>query len=158
VAPSEDDNVDRGARVIQHFERPRDLPPVNGYSHAVAGVGRLVAVSGQLPVDGAGVLVDPTDALAQARRVFANLDGALRAAGARPRDVVRFTIFLTDLADLDAVRTARDEFIGSGPPPASSLVQVTQLVLPSARVEIDALAITEAFKTDRKGSLERRGG
>jgi len=55
---------------------------------------------------------------------------------------MRLTVFLTDLADLLAFRTARDEFIGEGPAPASSLVQVAGLVLPEARIEVDALAVT----------------
>ncbi len=48
--------------------------------------------------------------------------------------------YLTDLSDLEAVRIARDEFIGDSQTPASSLVQIAGLVLPDARVEIDALA------------------
>ncbi|WP_372496573.1 RidA family protein [Nocardioides astragali] len=82
------------------------MGPVNGCSHAVAGTGRLVAVSGQLPVDDAGAIVDADDALIQARQVFANLTRALGAAGAKPSDVIRLTCFLTDLADLGSVRRA----------------------------------------------------
>ena len=129
--------------MIEHFERPAGLGPVNGYSHATSGTGRLVAVSGQLPVDESGAIVDTTDAAAQARQVFANLGRALAAAGARPADILRLTFFLTDLEDLPAVRQARDEFLAEGPPPASSLVRVAGLVLPDARVEIDALAVVE---------------
>lgn len=127
--------------MIEHFERPDGLGPVRGYSHAASGAGRVVAVSGQLPVDADGTIVDKADALAQARQVFANLTCALAAAGARSTDVIRLMFFLTDLADLPAVRTARDEFLGDGPAPTSSLVQVVGLVLPEARVEIDALAV-----------------
>ena len=127
--------------MIEHFPRPEGLGPANGYSHAAAAAGRVVAVSGQLPVDATGALVDSTDALAQARQVFRNLGLALRAAGAAPADVLRFTFFLTDLGDLGDVRTARDEFLGDGPRPASSLVQVAGLVLAGARLEIDALAV-----------------
>lgn len=130
--------------MVQHFERPEGMPPANGYSHIVAGVGRLIAVSGQLPLDGEGALVSATDSLAQARQVFSNLHVALRAAGAPPEHILRLTFFLTDLADLDSVRAARDEVLGSGPLPASSLVQVVGLVVPDARVEIDALAVTSA--------------
>lgn len=129
--------------MIEHFERPDGLGPSNGYSHAVAGVGRLVAVSGQLPVDRDGALVDSSDALTQARQVFTNLAGALRAASASPGDLLRLTFFLLDLADLGAVRTARDEFLAGRPAPASSLGRVAGLVLPRARIEIDALAMTE---------------
>ncbi|WP_408897654.1 RidA family protein [Nocardioides sp. R1-1] len=129
--------------MIEHFERPDGLGPVNGYSHGVAGTGRLLAVSGQLPVDGTGTLVGIDDGLAQARQVFANLTRALGAAGATASDLIRLTYFLTDLADLAAVRTARDEFLGVGPRPASSLVQVAGLVLPGARIEVDALAMLD---------------
>lgn len=142
-ALSSAEHVSQGVCVIQHFKRPDGLPPVNGYSHVVAGEGRLIAVSGQLPIGPDGAIVSATDALAQARQVFTNLNGALRAADAGPQDVIRLTFFLTDLADLDAVRTARDEFFEGHNWPASSLVQVGRLVLPDARVEIDALAVRE---------------
>jgi enamine deaminase RidA (YjgF/YER057c/UK114 family) len=130
--------------MIEHLERPDGLGPTNGYSHAVIGEGRLVAISGQLPVDREGALVDASDALVQARQVFTNLGRALSAAGAEPRDLLRLTYFLTDLADIGEVRTARDEFLAAVARPASSLVQVAGLVLPGARVEIDALAMIES--------------
>lgn len=77
--------------MIEYFEHPDGLGPVNGYSHAASGAGRLVAVSGQLPVNDRGVIVDATDGLAQARQVFANLGSALAAAGARRQDLLRLT-------------------------------------------------------------------
>ena len=125
--------------MIEHFTRPDGLGPANGYSHATAATGRVVAVSGQLPVDAEGRLVGD-DPPAQARQVFANLTTALAAAGARPADVLRLNFYVLDLADLAAVRQARDEF-AADPPPASSLIQVAGLVLPGARLEIDALAV-----------------
>jgi enamine deaminase RidA (YjgF/YER057c/UK114 family) len=128
--------------VIEHFERPDGLGPVNGYSHVVAGTGRLVAVSGQLPVDADGHVVDPSDPLVQARQVFRNLGTALKAAGATPADVIKLTFYTTDIGDLHAIRAARDECLDGSPSPASSVVQVTALVLPETRIEIDALAVT----------------
>jgi len=76
--------------------------------------------------------------------VFVNVKLALAAVGALPADVLRLGFYLTDLSDLDHVRTARDEFLGDSPAPASSLVQVVGLVLPDARVEVDALAAVPA--------------
>jgi enamine deaminase RidA (YjgF/YER057c/UK114 family) len=134
----------------EYFERPSGLGPVSGYSHAVAGSGRLVVVSGQLPVDEDGNVVDESDGLAQARQVFANIGRALAAAGATPKDVIRLGFYLTDLADLPAVRKARDEFLGDGPLPASSLVQVAGLILPEVRIEIDAQAMTGARRRASK--------
>ena len=124
----------------QHFLRPEGMPPVNGYSHAVAFTGRMVAVSGQVPADEQGRLVGPGDAVAQVRQVFRNLAAALAAAGARMDKVVKLTVYQTDLADLEAFRQVRDEYVSPDNPPASSLVQVSRLVNPDFRVEIEALA------------------
>jgi reactive intermediate/imine deaminase len=123
----------------QHYVRPDGLPPVNGYSHAVAFSGQLVALSGQVPLDGQGRLAGQ-DARAQVRQVFDNLTAALAAAGASMEHVVKLTVYLTDLADLEAFREIRDEYISLDKPPASTLVQVSGLVNPAFRVEIDALA------------------
>ncbi len=124
----------------QHYVRPDGLPPVNGYSHAVAFSGRMIAVSGQVPLDAQGRLVGENDPQAQTRQVFENLAAALATAGAGMEQVVKLTVFLTDLADLDAFRRVRDEYISADRPPASSLVQVSRLVHPAFRVEIEALA------------------
>jgi reactive intermediate/imine deaminase len=124
----------------QHYVRPDGTPPVNGYSHAVAFTGRMIAVSGQVPLDAAGQLVGPGDPRAQARQVFENLAAALAAAGAALTDIVKLTVFLTDLADLEAFRQVRDEHFRADSPPASSLVQVSGLVHPGFRIEIEALA------------------
>ncbi|WP_418957896.1 RidA family protein [Streptomyces tritici] len=125
---------------MQHFVRPAGSPPVNGYSHAVAFTGAMVAVSGQVPLDAEGRIVGEADAGAQIHQVFANVDTALRAAGARLRDVVKLTVYLTDLDDLDAFRRIRDEYLDMARPPACSLVKVAGLVHPAFRVEVDALA------------------
>lgn len=125
--------------MIEYFERPDGLGPVNGYSHAASGAGRLVAVSGQLPVDVHGALVDSSGGFAQARQVFANLGTALAAAGAGRQDLLRLTFFLTDLADLPAVREARDKFLGDRPPsrppmPATARVGSAHATAPSSCV------------------------
>jgi reactive intermediate/imine deaminase len=124
----------------RHHVRPAGLPPTNGYSHAVEFSGRLVAVSGQVPLDAEGRLVGTDDPEAQVRQVFDNLGTALAAAGAGMEHVVKLTIFLTDMADLDVVRRVRSEYVSTESPPASSLVQVAGLVNPAFRVEIEALA------------------
>lgn len=126
----------------EHHIQPAGLPPANGYSQVVASSGRLVAVSGQVPLDAAGNLVGKDDPRAQATQVFDNLAAALAAAGAGFEHVVKLTFYLTDLGDLETVRQVRDEFISLDRPPASSLVQVSGLVHPAFRVEIDALAVT----------------
>jgi len=125
---------------MQHLIRPDGMPPTNGYSHAVAFTGTMLLISGQLPLDASGGLVGRDDAGEQTRQVFRNIETALAAAGATMADVVKLTVFLTDLADLAAFRAARDEFVSPERPPASSLVQVSGLVHPAIRVEIEAVA------------------
>ncbi|MFI5982499.1 RidA family protein [Streptomyces sp. NPDC051555] len=126
---------------MQHFVRPEGAPPVNGYSHAVVFTGAVVAVSGQVPVDGQGRLVGEGDAEAQVRQVYANLTTALEAAGSTLEHVVKLTVYLTDLQDLPAFRRVRDEHQNPAHPPACSLVQVVGLVHPAFRVEIEAWAV-----------------
>ena len=95
------------------FVRPDGLPPVSGYSHAVAVSWRLVVISGQVPADGTGRLVGPGDPAAQVRQVFENLKAALAAAGATMEQVVKLTVYL---ADLVAFRQVRDEYISPDRP------------------------------------------
>ena len=120
---------------------PDGLPPVKGYSHAVTFSGQVVVVSGQVPLDQQGRLVGADDPKAQVRQVFENLRIALAVAGAGMEQVVKLTVYLTDLADLAAFRQVRDEYISVDMPPASSLVQVRGLIDPAFRVEIEALAV-----------------
>jgi len=124
----------------EHIVRPAGLPPVNGYSHAVVFDGRMVVVSGQVPLTADGEPVDNDDPEAQVRQVFDNLAAALAAGGAGLEHVVKLTVFLTDLDDVEVFRRVRDEYISPESPPASSLVRVSGLVHPAFRIEIEALA------------------
>ncbi len=123
------------------FERPEGLPAVTGYSHVVSAAGTVLFVSGQVPARADGSIVDPLDVEAQCEQVFTNLRVALAAGGATWADVVKMTYFLTDMADLSAVRAVRDRHLDPQRMPASTLVQVAGLVNPEYRVEIDAIAI-----------------
>ena len=67
----------------------------------------------------------PGDVVAQARQVFANVGAILAAAGATFADVVKVTVFLTDVDDRAAVNTVRQEVFGDARP-ASTLVEVQQ--------------------------------
>ena len=125
----------------RHHVRPEGLPPTNGYSHIVEFSGRLLVVSGQVPLDAEGQLVGADDPEAQIRQVFKNLRTALASSGAGFEDIVKITVFLTDLADLEAFRRVRDDYVTGDTAPASSLVRVAGLVNPAFRVEVEALAV-----------------
>ncbi|TKR34206.1 RidA family protein [Luteimonas gilva] len=130
--------ADSSARYVN----PQNLPKPNGYSHAVeVSAGRTLYVSGQLPLDKDGNLVGNGDFAAQAGQVFANLKTALEASGATFKDVVKLNMFVTDMDQLKALREARDKYIDSRNPPASTLVEVKRFVKEGAMVEIDAIAV-----------------
>ncbi|MBV2156036.1 RidA family protein [Kitasatospora sp. SUK 42] len=126
---------------LTHITEPSGVAPGTGYTHVVTGTGRLVQLSGQVAFDEHRNLVGEGDPKAQARQVFENLRRCLAAAGADFSDVVKFTIFLTDIAYLSAVREARDEYLDGLPLPASSAMQVAALFKPEVLIEIEALAI-----------------
>jgi 2-iminobutanoate/2-iminopropanoate deaminase len=96
-------------------------------------------VSGLVGVDGRGVLCGD-DAAAQARQIFANLRLVLAAAGCGFEDVVKVTVFLTDVDDRPKINPVRQEAFGETRP-ASTLVEVSRLALPGAKVEIEAVAL-----------------
>jgi reactive intermediate/imine deaminase len=102
----------------------------------------MVVVSGQVPLDAHGRLVGQDDPAAQITQVFENLAAALAAAGTTMEHVVKLTVFLTDLSDIAEFRRIRDQYVSTERPPASSLVQVSALVNPAFRVEVEALAAT----------------
>jgi enamine deaminase RidA (YjgF/YER057c/UK114 family) len=99
-------------------------------------------MSGQIPVGADGKLVGEGDMTAQAEQVLANVDAIVRAAGGTRRDVVKLTVFLTDMsrrAEFAAVRRAWvDE-----PYPSSSLIGVSELADPAWLVEVEAIAVIE---------------
>lgn len=114
-----------------------------GYSHAVAGTGRFVAIAGQVAMDENGELVGPNDPQAQAERVFANLELALASAGATFKDVIKFGVFVTDISILPAVREVRNRYLDTERPPASTAVQVSALFRPGYMIEVEALAVVQ---------------
>ena len=119
---------------------PGSAPPTGPFSPAIVATGtQILVLSGQVAdtSDGKTVVDDAGD---QARQCLANIDALLRAAGATSSDVVRLTIFLTQIGDRAAVAKARTEYFGEHRP-AATLVEVSALVAPEYKVEIEATAI-----------------
>jgi 2-iminobutanoate/2-iminopropanoate deaminase len=111
--------------------------PISHYVHAVR-FGDLLFVSGLTAHDAGDALVGSNDPAAQARKVLENLQAVLRAAGADFGDVLKVTVFLTDIGDRALINPVRQEFFGSARP-ASTLVEVSALALPGMKVEIEAV-------------------
>ena len=122
----------------EEFRVPELADPFSHYTDAVRA-GKLLFVSGIVPIDGEGNLVGD-DVQAQTRQVFANIKAILDAAGATFADVVKVTHYLTDITDRPAINEVRKDVFGSARP-ASTLVEVSKLVVPGAKLEIEAIAV-----------------
>lgn len=122
---------------IQRFMVPGQLEPVSHYCHATRA-GDRVWISGTVGVAADGSI--PDDTVEQFRLALAGMDAALRAAGGVPSDIVKVTLFLTDIADRARINPLRETYFGPHRP-ASSLVEVSALVLPGLKVEIEAEAV-----------------
>ena len=113
--------------------------PISHYTDAVRA-GNLLFVSGCVPVDSHGRLVGGDAAVAQARQVFRNVGEVLAAAGAGFGDVVKVTVFLTDIADRARIDPVRQEVFGRARP-ASTLVEVAALAVEGAKIEVEVVAL-----------------
>jgi 2-iminobutanoate/2-iminopropanoate deaminase len=114
--------------------------PVGPYSQAVLAGGVLYC-SGQIALDPtSGLLVGGGDVEAETRQALANLQAVLAAAGTSPEQVVRTTVYLTNLEDFGRVNALYAEVFGQGVSPARACVQVAALPK-GALVEIDAIAV-----------------
>jgi 2-iminobutanoate/2-iminopropanoate deaminase len=113
--------------------------PLSHYTDAVVA-GDLLFISGIAPMDAGGTLVGGDDVVAQARHVFEVMGRVLAAAGASPADVVKVTVYLTDVEDRPLINPVRQEFFGAARP-ASTLVEISRLPVPGARVEVEAVAL-----------------
>jgi 2-iminobutanoate/2-iminopropanoate deaminase len=116
---------------------PSLRPPLGHYAHAVR-FGNLLFVTGCTGVTADGQLV-ADDVVEQTRQVFRNLQAILAAAGASFSDVLKVTTYLTDVSDQPLINPVRQEVFGQTRP-ASTLVQISALAVPGAKVEIDLVA------------------
>ena len=133
------------AATAPRFLNPPGMHAPRGYSHVVdVPAGRTIYLSGQVAFDAEGNVVGKGDFRAQTEQVFRNLKAALEAVGAGFSDVVKLNFYLPDVSQLAALREVRDRYLGSGPRPASTLVQVSALVHPDLLLEIDAVAAPPA--------------
>ncbi len=120
-----------------------DSLSTRGYTQVVtaSGFGKLIAISGQLPLDRDNKLIGEGDIEAQTRACYDNLRRALRAAGADFSNVVRMTTYVTDLANHPkGVRRVRAEYFGTTTPPASTMIEVPRLAN-NMLIEVEALAV-----------------
>ena len=120
---------------------PPEMAPPTGYSYAIKKTGTPVFISGQVALDAQGKLVGENDVAAQVEQVFANLRTVVGACRGKLDDVVKITIYVTDVSYRPAVAAARLRHFKEGQCPASTYLVVAGLAVPQLLVEIEAVAM-----------------
>ncbi len=120
----------------REFLLPALAAPISHYCDAVRWDDTLY-ISGIPPLDSSGRVVSE-DPAAQARQVFENMKIILDAAGATFADILRVTVYLTDVNDRTKINPVRQEYFGAARP-ASTLIGVSELAIPGMKVEIEAV-------------------
>jgi 2-iminobutanoate/2-iminopropanoate deaminase len=113
---------------------------VGPYEQAIR-VGNFIFTSGQIPIVPSTNKLIEGDIIQQTKRVMENLKSVLEASGSSLKNVIKTTIFLTDLKNFEQVNKVYGEYFPDGKP-ARSTVQVTALPK-GAEIEIDMVAIAE---------------
>ena len=103
-------------------------------------IGNTIYVSGQVSMDSAGNVVGPGDMQAQTRQALENIKTVLESAGSSMADVVKITVFMTDISLLRDTHQGRAEFFPD-PPPASTGIDISALAFPGLLIEIEAIAV-----------------
>jgi len=134
-----------GPQFSVRYSCPARLYDPKAFSHVVEVVGgRLVFISGQVPVDSQRQLSSKVFR-EQVRKVYDNLEIALKSVGAGFENVVKTTNYLTNIAQAKDFREAREElFAHLKTRPASTTVVITALVDPEYLVEIEMIAAVPA--------------
>ena len=125
------------------FLNPKGLSQPMGYTQVVvAQTGKLVYVSGQVPLNAKGEVVGKGDFRVQVAQVMDNLKTALAAAGATMKDVVKANYYVVNLKpeQVAVIREVRGKYFSAEHPPAGTLVGVTSLVQEGYMLEIEAEA------------------
>jgi enamine deaminase RidA (YjgF/YER057c/UK114 family) len=126
------------------FMNPPELSRPNGFVHvATSTFTRTIMVSGQVAYDGQGRIVGVGDLGAQTHQVYANIETALKAAGASMRDLVKTVLFVRDLNPEKAriIREVRKAFLSADNPPASTMIGAASLAHPDLLLEVEAIAM-----------------
>ena len=144
LAPAQTATTAKESTTMQtQFLNPSGLSKPTGYTHVVvAQPGKLIYISGQIALNGAGEVVGKGDLRAQITQVMENLKIALAAAGATPENIIKVNYYVVNLKpdQLPIIREVRNKYFSADHPPASTLVGVTALAREEFLIEIEAVA------------------
>lgn len=118
---------------------------LGAYSHGYSlnvGDAKIIFTTGQIALDKDGNVLFPDDPAKQAEFIYESLDNILKEAGASLDDVVKTTVFLTDMSDFSRISPIRNKYFQNAEP-VSTLVEVSKLIKPGCRVEIEVIAVKQ---------------
>lgn len=119
------------------------LAPPNGhFAQAVVAeaTGRMLFISGMTARNAEGGITGLGDIAAQTRQVCENVKAAVEEAGGTLDDIVRVDVYVTDMRHFDTIHEVRREFF-TGPPPASTMVEISKFSRPGYEIEMSAIAV-----------------
>lgn len=118
--------------------------PVGPYNQAIATSGQMLFVAGQIPLDPqSGEIVGSGDISAQTKQVMTNLEAILTEAGTNWNNVVKTSVFLTDLANFVPMNQVYAQYFEEDTAPARACVEVSRLPK-DVLVEIECIALVES--------------
>jgi 2-iminobutanoate/2-iminopropanoate deaminase len=126
------------------FKNPAGLSAPKGYSHSAVidmGKSKMIILSGQVALNQNGDLIGKGNIVKQTEQVFANIKRIIEDAGGNMNNVVKLTYYLKDVSKIQQVRDVRDKYINTKTPPASTLVEVSNLFRDDILIEIEATAV-----------------
>lgn len=123
-------------------------PPAYSQGVRVTGPGTTLYLSGQVAQDGRGELVGRGDFPAQARQTLENLRAMVEAGGGTLANVVKLTVYLTDVRYRQDLAPIREAFFGPKLP-ASTLITTPALAHPDYLIEIEAVAFVPGGAAER---------
>ena len=123
--------------MIKRVTIPNILQPVSHYCHVVEAMG-IIWISGLVGMNFDGTIPESTQD--QFDIAMNDLNTCLLAAGGSSKDVVKVRVFLTDISDRVIINPKRIEYFGEHKP-ASTLLEISALVDPRMKVEIEAEAV-----------------
>lgn len=124
---------------------PPGVPaPIKGYySNAIrVDSGPLLFIAGQIPIDESGTLVGKGDVEAQAAQVYRNIEAILKGVGGSLENLVKVTVYLTDIGHLNRLTPLREQLFPKDGP-ASATVQVSALADPQMLIEVEGIAVID---------------
>ncbi|MEQ9672456.1 RidA family protein [Coleofasciculus sp. G2-EDA-02] len=115
--------------------------PVGPYNQAIAARGELIFVAGQIPLDPkTGEIIGANDIAKQTEQAMANLAAILEEAGVQMQDIVKTTVFLSDMNNFAAMNQVYARYFDEASAPARACVEVCRLPK-DVLVEIECIAV-----------------